>query len=431
VNIVMLSDHESQGGAAQSACRLAEALCCYHQVTRVVLIPDGKPHPWRTEVLGPESRWATWLNHAPRKLWPGRFPWPHTPRHVGMRLRRLLMQLRPDVINLHNLHGGTAWGWSAQLAAVCAEVAPVVWTLHDMWSFTGRCAYSYDCERFRTGCNASCPTPDEPPALSPDCIATAWDERRRLFDSHPGLTAVTPSRWLADEARRGLWGRHRVEVIPYGVPTDVFRPMPRAEARRRLQVPVNAPVLLVAAHDLTERRKGAGLLADLWKRIRVRPMTVLTMGHGTVNIDEHGISVYPLGWLAGDAAKAVAYNAADALLHAAPVDNFPNVLLEAIACGTPAIGLPVGGVPELIRPGTSGWLASRPTAEALAVAAEQALAAIADGLELRGSCRALARNEYALPLQGSRYDGLFDVVGVRTGRKKSWPRWLLSCRPSA
>jgi glycosyltransferase involved in cell wall biosynthesis len=413
VKIVMISDHESLGGAAQSASRLAEALCERHQVVRLVLFPDGRPHPWQTVVLGIESSLDGMLKRVPRKLFPDRFPRPGGPAFVAAQLRTVLKRLRPDVINLHNLHGGADWGWSIELAAIAEEFAPVVWTLHDMWSFTGRCAYCYDCTKFRTGCDATCPTPDEAPRLAPDHIAAAWHERRRLFAAHPSLVAVTPSRWLAAEAQRGLWADHRVEVIPYGVPGDVFHPISRDDARHRLNIATNGPVLLLAAYDLTERRKGAEMLPHLWQHVRHRPLTVLTMGNGPLDIGDPMIRVHPLGWLDDDHTKALTYSAADALLHPAPVDNFPNVLLEAFACGTPAIGLPVGGVPEQIRPGVSGWLAVDASAQALAAAVDTALMDIGDGSDLRATCRAVAEAEFPPGLAGDSYVRLFGEVSER------------------
>jgi glycosyltransferase involved in cell wall biosynthesis len=410
VKVLMISDHESLGGAAQSACRLAAGLCRDHDVTRLVLFPDGRPHPWRTHVLGTESRAVRALLRVPRKLRPGRFPRPGTPGFIAGQLRRLLGRLRPDVVNLHNLHGGTDWGWGPHLAAVCAEAAPVVWTLHDLWSFTGRCAYRYDCAKLRTGCDATCPTPHESPRLAPDRIAAAWDERRRLFADHPDLAAVTPSRWLAAEARSGLWAGHPVDVIPYGVPTDLFTPVHRDEARRRLDVRADGPVLLLSAYDLTERRKGAELLPRLWRQIRRRPLTVLAMGHGAPAVGDPHIRVHSLGWIEDDRAKALAYSAADVLLHPAPVDNFPNTLLEAFACGTPAIGLPVGGVPEQIRPGVSGWLAADVSAEALGRAVDTALDDVDRGADLRATSRALAEAEFTIGLQAERYVRRFGEV---------------------
>jgi glycosyltransferase involved in cell wall biosynthesis len=411
VKIVMLSDHETLGGAAQAASRLATALCREHEVVRLVLFPDGTPHPWRTHVLGAESRLARWAKRIPRKLGMRGFAYPGTSAFARQQLFGVIWQHLPCVVNVHNLHGGTDWGWTASLVGVCANLAPVVWTLHDMWSFTGRCAYAYDCEKFTTGCDATCPTPHESPRLAAEHIAAAWHERQHmlapqeqcLFDR----VAVTPSRWLAGEAQRGLWAGHRVEVIPYGVPTEVFVPIARDEARRRLGVAADGPVLLLAAYDLTERRKGAEILPRLWRAIRHRPLTVLTVGNGGLEVDDPHVRVEPLGWIEDDRTKALAYSAADVLVHPAPVDNFPNTLLEAFACGTPAVGLPIGGVREQIRDGVSGWLAAGTSAEALGRAVDEAIARRAD---LRATCRELAVREYGMALQAQRYCQLFEAL---------------------
>jgi glycosyltransferase involved in cell wall biosynthesis len=414
VNVVLISDHETLGGAAQATSRLAEGLCREHRVTRLVRFPDGRPHPWRTIPLGGEEpAWRRQLLRLPRRLWPGSFPRPATPAAVVRSLSRTLAKLRPDVINLHNLHGAAPWGWGPEVVRATADIGPVVWTLHDMWSFTGRCAYAYGCDRFVTGCDNGCPTADEAPALPPSAIAPAWQQRQQLFASTPGLVAVTPSRWLAAEAQRGMWAGLRVEVIPYGLATDVYRPMDRAEARRRLGVDARGPVLLLSAHDLTERRKGAEIVPRLWRYVGPRPLTVLLMGHGSLTIPDPGITIHRLGWLGDDAARALAYSAADALLHPAPVDNFPNVILEALACGTPAVGLPIGGVPEMIRPGVTGWLTDHPTAPALGAALTSALADLAQGRDLRSSCRAVAEQEFPLALQAVRYARLFGQLRPR------------------
>jgi glycosyltransferase involved in cell wall biosynthesis len=408
VNIVLVSDHEVLGGAAQSTCRLAEGLCRHESVSRVVLHPEGEHHPWRTlPLVREESALRRQALRVPRRIWPARFPRPATAAFAAGQLARRLRRLRPDIVNLHNLHGAATWGWQPELAAVAAQFAPVVWTLHDMWSFTGRCAYSYDCERFRTGCGPDCPSPDEPPRLPAADIAPAWARRRALFRDLPGLVAVTPSRWLAREAQRGLWAGHRVEVIPYGVPTEAYRPLPRAEARRALGLEPNQRVLLLAAVDLTERRKGAQLLPQLWPHLPAQAVTILTMGRGELQVSLPHCKIRPLGWVEAEQTRMLAYNAADALLHPAPVDNFPNVILEALACGTPVIALPIGGVPEMIHPGVTGWLADDATPAALGQAVSRALTDLDHGCDLREPCRRGAESEYTLERQANRYRQLF------------------------
>ena len=330
-------------------------------------------------------------------------------RDVRATVVRALDEFRPDVVNIHNIHGAAAEGWGAGAAVAAAARVPTVWTLHDMWSFTGRCAYSYDCRKFLTGCDASCPTPHEYPSLEPHRIRAAWLEKQAAISS-VSLAAVCPSRWLAREAAAGLWSGRRVEVIPYGLPLEVYRPVERGLARQALDIPVDAPVLLCAAQDLRERRKGGGLLMDALRQLRRRPLTLVTLGAGRLELDAPGLRTVPLGYVDHERTKVLAYSAADLLVHPAPVDNLPNVVMEAMACGTPAVGFPVGGVPDMVRPGITGWLATAVTPQALAVALDAALADLADGRNLRDSCRSVAEAEYSDSLQARRYLELFESL---------------------
>ena len=405
MHVLMLSDHESSGGAAIAASRLAEGLCrAGHRVTRLVTHADDRDHAWSTRLLSSSHSLAS---RAIRYVLParGRNSWN---RHTVQRqVDEALEALNPDVINLHNLHGAAPLGWSPELLRVCSRHACSVWTLHDMWSFTGRCAYSYDCCKYLSGCDATCPTQTEYPALPPDRIAAAWSQRKRLLALYPAVAAVAPSHWLAREAQAGLWAGHRIEVIPYGLPLNVYRPLDRALAREALGIESSGPVLLVAAQSISERRKGGSLLVQALRFTARRPLTMLTLGSGHSPIDDDGIRLHTLGYIDHERTKVLAYSAADLFVHPAPVDNLPNVVMESIACGTPVVGFPVGGMIDLVRPGQTGWLAKEVSPTALAQALQPALNDLENGVDLRNSCRAIAEAEYSDNLQAIRYLDLF------------------------
>ena len=403
----MLSDAETEGGAAVAASRLAQSLVeAGETVTRLVAIADGKQHAWKTRRLVSPYPSSTG-NRVIRRLLSTtqRGRWDERILHNS--LTSLLEDLSPDVINVHNLHKATREKWSAELARICADHAPTVWTLHDMWSFTGRCAYSYDCEKFLVGCDAACPTPEEHPPLAPDQIAQAWNKRRLLLSSKPNLLAVAPSRWLAREAKRGLWAGLRVEIIPYGLPLDVYHPIDRALAREALGINTPGPVLMMAAQILTERRKGGEILEGALTRLSRRPLTIITLGSGEPGFRAEGVHVHQLGYVDHERTKVLAYSAADIFVHPAPVDNLPNVVLESLACGTPVVGFAIGGVPDMVRQGQTGWLCDAVSSEALADALEEAFRDFDHGINLRGSCRRVAETEYDSSLQAQRYTALF------------------------
>ena len=405
MKIVMLSDWETQfGGAAVAASRLALSLCrAGHEVTRIVAVKDGKNYPWKIAELQP-SIWG-WAVH---RFLPG-LGWDTFSRwEIRQRLRRLLAVYQPDVVNIHNLHGAsTSYGWPIEVVSDCAAVAPVVWTLHDMWSFTGRCAFNYECQKYLLGCDKTCPTPADYPALAPQKIQKAWKRRRAIYQRNPDLIAVAPSSWLARSAQEGLWAGKQVEIIPYGLPLDVFHPIDRTLAREALDIPMPGIILLTAAFNFDDPRKGSEILLQALRMLHTRPLTLVTLGSGSIEVDIEGIQICQLGYIDHERSKALAYSAADIFIHPSRADNLPNTVMESIACGTPVVSFDLGGTPDMVRPGQTGWLVKDVSSAALAATLDQVCVEITEGRNLQESCRAVAEAEYGDELQANRYLSLF------------------------
>ena len=184
-----------------------------------------------------------------------------------------------DVVHLHNLHG-VAFSYLA-LPALAAR-KPLVWTLHDMWPITGHCGFSLGCERWRTGCGR-CPHLEVYPYAARDATRWEWRWKRAAVNrARPRLAA--PSRWLchlADEAFPTLAPAHH---IPYSIDTGVFRPRSPADARSTLGLPADRVLLLSAASDLAEPRKGGHLLAEAMRKIPdavLQYAALVTLGDGS------------------------------------------------------------------------------------------------------------------------------------------------------
>jgi len=422
MRIVLLSDVENRGGAGIAAGRLAAGLVARgHDVHWVAARPDGGRHTW-CSVPFRLSRLARVVDGICQ-----RSGTPLASRLRGSIIRRSLRvaleELAPDVVNVHNVHGAR---WSADILDAVPAGALPVWTLHDMWTLTGRCAYAFDCRQYLAACTATCPTPTEYPALAPARIAAAHEERRQVLQRRPDAIAVAPSRWLAREAIGGLWHRHRVVHIPNGVPPDEYFPVPQVAARDSLRLGRTNRVVVVVAERPGERRKGWPLLHAALARFNEPALHLLLVGDGVIDGTvpaPHSATV--LGRVGGAETLRLVMSAADVLVHPAPVDNLPNVVLEAMACGVPTVAFPVGGLPDMVRPGVSGWLAQSLSAEGLAAALVEAFSMTSGTntatnpgtnpgrnpgrnplTDLGVTCRDLVMREYTPDLQARRYEAL-------------------------
>lgn len=261
---------------------------------------------------------------------------------------------KPDILNLHNLHG--EYFDLAKLPALSRAV-PTVVTLHDAWLASGHCAHSFDCTRWKIGCGA-CPDLTIFPSIRRDATAENW-ERKRAILAQCRLHVVTPSSWLLDRAVNSIIGPAMVsaQVIHNGVDTAVFRPGVRASVRRRLGLGEQDRVVLVAANGLrqnvwkdfaTLRRALARALVT--GRGPAAPMVCLALGEEG---EEEKIGDACLRFVPFEENRALVadyFRAADVFVHATRADTFPSVVIEALACGVPVIGSSVGGVPEQIVP---------------------------------------------------------------------------------
>ena len=217
---------------------------------------------------------------------------------------------RADIINLHWVAGFVDYPtfFSARVRQ------PVVWTLHDMNPFTGGCHYDQECGKYKTSC-AACPLlgTEQTDDLSHKVFASKAD----IFQKWPArrLKIVTPSRWLAKEAKASaLFGKFEATVIPNGLETDVFKPMDKSAARAALKLPQDATIVLFVSNHLRLARKGfrelvhaLSLLPDL------NNLLLVGVGDSHILSVETPFKVTQIEHVNDDATTAMIYAAADVM----------------------------------------------------------------------------------------------------------------------
>ena len=155
-------------------------------------------------------------------------------------------------------------------------------------------------------------------------------------------------------AGRYPWLARRTVVVPIAVDTDRFQPQDRATARDRLGVRSDY-VIAYAGRLSVEKR-----VDEIIRALRFVPQTeLLVAGEGPeeprLRELARGLPVRFLGPVPHERMAGV-LAASDILVLASEYEGMPTIALEAFACGRPIVATPVGGLPDVIVPGETGWL---------------------------------------------------------------------------
>lgn len=337
------------------------------------------------------------------------------------RLQSVTPQL-PEIVHCHNLHDRY---FDLRVLSWLSHQVPTILTLHDAWLLSGHCAHSFNCERWRIGCG-QCPDLTIYPAIRRDATAYNWKRKREIF-ARSRLYIASPSQWLMDKVEQSILAVAIVEerVIPNGVDLSVFHPADRQATREALGIAQDAKLLFFTAEGIRhniwkdyETMRGA--FAQAAGRLNGQRMLFIVLGEDgpTERFDQAEICFVP--YLTAPEAVARYYQAADVYVHAAKVDTFPNTVLEALACGLPVVATNVGGIPEQIEDGVTGFLVPPADASAFASRIEQLL--VDDALRRRMSAEAVraARERFDLNCQASRYLEWYKAI-LESGKGKTFP----------
>lgn len=361
MRVVHLSTYDMLGGAARAALRLHRALLStgtdsHMLVRRRFGEADDRIHAPHGFVENRAARIRRRLDGLIGRVFGAsqqpKFSPALTPDGLNARIKRL----SPDVLNLHWVNDGLL-----KTTSIASMPCPVVWTLHDMWPFTGGCHYSGDCNRFTNSCGF-CPllaTPREH-----DVSRSVWRAKEKAYSLRT-MTIVAPSRWMADKARRSsLFRDHEIHVIPNSLDFVTFRPLDREIARKALGLPDRKRIILGGSVSFrTDPRKGFHHFEKICRELsELSPddyQFVVFGGRVRESFHSGGITVTDIGTIETEERMAQVYSAADVFVSVSREDNLPNTIMESLACGTPVAAFSIGGIPDMVHDGENGLLEDR------------------------------------------------------------------------
>ena len=256
--------------------------------------------------------------------------------------------LNADVVHCHLLHNEVG---NLSLLPMLSTLKPLIWTLHDPWALTGHCIHPASCERWRTGCG-DCPSLDTHFSLEQDTTALNWEFKRQFYNMS-NFHIIVASEWMKKRiVESPLFDNKPVHVIPFGLDLSIFKPLSKGAAKLRLQIPENQ--FVIGFRSSASEFKGLPLIIKLLENLKktniLQSITLLTFDKkGLLENVVTDYSLIELGWIADDTAIATAYNACDIFLMPSENEAFGMMALEAMACGTPVVGMQGTAIEELVN----------------------------------------------------------------------------------
>ena len=410
MKVLMLNTFDEIGGAARAAARLLQGvrglgidsrLLVQYQTGRA----DGViSHAGRLRQLA--RRLKTVLGTLPVRMSSKAPENNFSPAMLPDHLVPEVAAVNPDLIHLHWMGAGFL-----RVETLGKLKKPLVWTLHDSWPFTGGCHVPFECTRYQQNCGA-CPVLGS--TRDADLSRSTWDRKAQAWQAL-NLTLVAPSRWLADCARSSsLFRDVRVEVIPNGLDTGLFRPRRKEASRRLLGLPQDKKIILFGAiRAASDPNKGFHLLLPALQSLGKQASELMALVFSSFDkeaMHDAGMPVVDLGRIQDDEKLSLIYSAADVFVVPSIQEAFCQTATEAMACGTPVVAFAATGLLDIVEHQKSGYLAKPYDSEDLAHGIAWVLADEERHQSLSLQARRKVEADFSVDKVAQRYARLYDRV---------------------
>ena len=412
MKVLHLSTTDVLGGAARGAFWLHQAL--EQQGVDTAMLVNRKYGDDDSVVAldEPFAKLARWvraeLDQLPLRFYQstGESYW--TVGWIPHHIERAVERLDPDIIHLHWTGGGFL-----SVESLSRLNRPLVWTLRDMWAFTGGCHYTAGCERYKDACG-HCPQLRSTSAN--DLSRWTWRRKKKGWDDLD-LWLVPISTWLARCGRSSeLFQDKPMEVIPNGVDATRFHPVDKRQARDEWGFePGRSYILFGAFEAANDPRKGLPQMAEALREMSAqgwgdRAEVAVFGGPTEADMPNLGMPARFLGAIKDDRKLASLYSAADVMVVPSLQEAFGKTVIEAMACGTPVVAFDSGGPADIIEHARTGYLAKSFDPEDLARGIAWCLENKERVVEMGARAREAVEAEFDIAVVARRYCRLYERI---------------------
>ena len=408
MKILHLATSDIEGGAARAAYRLHQGL--RHLGSNSQMLVRAKTSVDSSVMVERSilTKISPTLSTLPLRRYPQSEPILFSSQWFPDTLANRVAAIKPDIVNLQWIRNGFL-----QIETLAKLGRPLVWTLHDMWAFTGGCHYAGNCTKYQHNCGA-CPSLKSD--RDSDLSRRIWKRKAKAWQDI-NLTVVSPSHWLADCARKSsLFQGRAIQVIPHGLDLASYQAIDKQQARQILHLPADKQLILFGSSTGAggEYRKGFHLLKpalnNLIRSGWQEQIELVVFGGSKTNKLDIPLKTHHLGQFKDDISLSLVYAAADVMVVSSLQEAFGQTASEALASGTPVVAYRTTGLKDIVDHQHNGYLAEPFSVEDLAQGIGWILADPMRHRQLSTAARAKAEKEFGWQLQANRYQTLYREI---------------------
>lgn len=290
------------------------------------------------------------LGGLPKYLYPKRKRWIFNTGFEGVDFTKHPAYRDADILHLHWINGLVA------MRTLRRVTKPIVWTMRDMWPFTGGChvGAALACNRYEVGCG-NCPQLNS--KFKWDLTTAVLKNKQASLPADIHVVGI--SNWLSDCARKSVVFRDfKITTISNSIDTKEFSPIDSKVAREILDLPQNKKIVLVGALSIDDAHKGFDRFLEAMNFLQHQNTHVVLFGRMSSNIKTRmKQSNVHLGLISDVVTLRLIYSAADVFVAPSLVDSFGKTLAESLSCGTPVVSFDATGPADIVDHLITGYKA--------------------------------------------------------------------------
>lgn len=357
MKILIVNISDIHGGAARAAYRLHKSLLSA-EVESQMLVQHKISDDYT--VLTEKSRFRKFFNVArslletvPMKFYKNRIETFFSPSWFGFsNIADKINKINPDIVHLHWINDGML-----KVEDLAKIKAPIVWSLHDNWAFTGGCHIKWKCEKYKQDCGA-CPTLGS--EKENDLSRKIFNRKEKIFSRIENMTIVGLSSWINECSKNSTLLKDKQHInLPNPINTDIYKPIHKEISRELWTLPKDKKLVLFGANSMTsDINKGFKELSEALRKLQDKDIEFVVFGSSKPKVlPNFGLKIHYLGYLNDDVSLVTLYSAVDVMIVPSLQEAFGQTASEAMSCGTPTVAFGHTGLLDIIDHQINGYLA--------------------------------------------------------------------------